>query len=306
MLTWDTAKQEVKLKNYGDNLNVVRFSENVLMAIDGSTTCTGVAFMRKSDGAYCGSIAFIHEKTESAVEYKVEWKKALHQIFRQTVGVLKDVVYEEPFIRYANAAKNLLMLRTSVEELIAENKNELGYLEYSEVANGKWKKLFLAPAKVPSGTEAQKAAVREKILSSLPFMASVTQDECDATGLGFVTAVETASGRGENLKSHKKIRPFQYNVEFYGAEDDEGAFEAIVEHTKAPHKITTEGFGFTAMDRYKQLDEMVCSAIGESDTAQIIRMPSKICGNLALKYKIADLVQEFPYIYIVAWRKVRK
>lgn len=306
MLGWNRETQSLQLVNFGDNLEVVKFADNVLMAIDGSTTCSGVAFLRTSDGAYCGSIAFIHEKGETAVEYKVAWKRALHQIFRQTVGVLKTVVYEEPFIGYANAAKNLLMLRTSVEELIAENKSELSYIQYFEVANGRWKKRFLAPDKVPSGTDAQKKAIRDKILSSLPFLDSITQDECDATGLGFVTAKELSNGSEEDLKSKKKIRPFQYNIEFYGADTDDGALEVIANETRAPEKLMELGFGFTAIERYQRLDDLVCQVIGEDDTVQIIRLPSSKCGNIALKYRISHLTEAYEYLYLVVWRKSRK
>lgn len=306
MLGWNPNTQQIMLVNCGDKLEAIKFSENVLMAIDGSTTCTGVAFLRTTDGAYCGSVAFTHEKTETAVEYKVAWKRALHQIFRQTVGLLNTVVYEEPFIGYANAAKNLLMLRTSVEELIAENKNELGYLKYFEVANGRWKKLFLAPDKVPQGTEAQKRAVKAKIMNSLNFLGGITQDEFDAIGLGFVTAKELAGGTEDKLKSKKKIRPFQYNIEFYGYNDDDGAFEAIVQHTKAPDSLKREGFGFVTYDRYQRLDDMVCQTIGDSDTVQIIRLPSSKCGNISLQYKLGSLTSEYKYLYMVVWRKFRK
>ena len=46
-----------------------------IMAIDGSTTRTGVTILRKSDGAIAVSIAFERENNEKPVQYKVRLKE---------------------------------------------------------------------------------------------------------------------------------------------------------------------------------------------------------------------------------------
>lgn len=304
---WNYQTSQPQLNELGEHLEALVFSDRVLMAIDGSTTCTGVAFIRETDGAYCGSVAFKRDKAqgETPVEYKVALKRALLGIFRANKA-LRYVTYEEPFIEYANAAKNLLMLRTMVEELIAETKPELDYIDYIEVSNGKWKKAFLEPDKVPAGTDAQKEAIKARVLASLPFLAGVTQDECDAIGLGYTSAKQIASGAKDELKSKKKVRPFAYSIEFYGGDSDEYVLDDIIRTTKAPKKVLENGIGIRAIKQYRQLDELVYETIGDSDTLQIIRLPAHKCGNLSLKYRIGHLTDEFAYLYAVVWRKSRK
>lgn len=298
----------VNRQKLGDNITGLRFDCPTILAIDGSTTCTGVAFIRKADGAYMASVAFKRDKVagETPVEYKVAFKRALKIILDNNRESIADVVYEEPFIEFASAAKNLLMLRTSVEELIAENKPNMNYIKYAEVANGKWKRIFLAPGKVPSGTEAQKEAVRTKLIAAIPVLAGITQDECDAIGIGFVAASEMRAGREDSLKSRKKIRPFAYEVEFYGADDDDEALEQISMMCKAPKELMASQVGFSIVEKYTQFDQLVCETIGETDTLQIIRIPTKKCGNLSLKYQLAYITGTNIYLYAVVWRKTRK
>ena len=54
---------------------------------------------------------------------------------------------------------------------------DLSNLIHKEIPNKKWKRLFLAPDKVPVGTENEKAAVRKKLLTSLPFMEPCVLEE---------------------------------------------------------------------------------------------------------------------------------
>ena len=188
-----------------------------IMSIDGSTTNTGVGILRKSDGALLYSCSFAREDGETPVQYKVRLKREIHDILIRNRYV-DTVYYEEPFIGYAEAAKNLLMLRTFIEELIVEYEPHYDYLTHVEVNNMKWKRLFLAPTKCPAGTDLQKKAVRDKLESFMPYLSVVSQDEIDAICMGFIATVQLRNGVEDSLESKKKIHAFQYNISFIGAD----------------------------------------------------------------------------------------
>ena len=145
------------------DISQIRLNEECVMSIDGSTTCSGVSILNKQ-GLIMYSIAFIRDKNdgETPVQYKVRFKRELLNILTHNTCI-KQVYYEEPYWGYAESAKILMMLRTSVEELIAENEPNLNYLTLTEVNNKKWKKYFLAPDSCPSNSELEKEAVREKL-----------------------------------------------------------------------------------------------------------------------------------------------
>ena len=137
-----------------------------ILSIDGSTSKTGVGILRESDGALCYSLCFEREKDdgETPVQYKVRLKRAIKSIMEKNTLITK-IFYEEPFVGHITSVANLMMLRTFVEEMIFENEPQFDYVKHKEINNLRWKKLFLAPTKVPSGTDNQKAAIKEKLLS---------------------------------------------------------------------------------------------------------------------------------------------
>src|SRR5699024_523516 len=97
----------------------------------------------------------------------------------------------------------------------------LNYIKHAEINNKHWKKLFLAPDKVPNGTELEKAAVRKKMLGYLPCLDKVSQDEIDAYAMGYTAILQIKSGNADDIESKKKPRKFQYNIRFIAAEDDD-------------------------------------------------------------------------------------
>lgn len=143
----------------------VKVPDNAVMSIDGSTTNTGVAIIQKSSGGLYFTISFTREKSqgETPVQYKVRLKRAINQILQNNT-LIDTIYYEEPFIGYASAAPNLMMLRTSIEEIIVENEPLLNYIKHAEINNKHWKKLFLVPDKVPNGTELEKRLYARKCL----------------------------------------------------------------------------------------------------------------------------------------------
>lgn len=287
-------------------LENIRVTEPCIVSIDGSTDITGVGILRESDGAIMYSIAFIAEhKDESPVQYKVRLKRAMYSLIKNNT-LIKEFFYEEPFLGYATAAPNLMMLRTFVEELKFEYEPELDYIAYTEVNNQKWKRLFLTPDKVPGGTEAQKQAVRNKLVLALPFLASVTQDEIDAIAMGFTAVVKLRDGLKEELKSRKKTRPFMYNIQFIGADSDENMQTELFDICEAPKSVLENGMAMINLSSRGNWDSSIYESMGSDDKLLILKFPSNRHGNIVLKYKIGHLTECFGYIYALVWRKARK
>ena len=87
----DTLGNVYLMKIKEDDLII---SGDAIMAIDGSTTNTGIAILRKKDGALHYSCSCAREKGETPVQYKVRLKKFVNNIiFRNRM--LDTVYYEE-------------------------------------------------------------------------------------------------------------------------------------------------------------------------------------------------------------------
>lgn len=295
---------EIEFK--GINLEDLRVVEPCVISIDGSTDITGVAILRESDGAIVSSIAFEHEKQqESSVHYKVKLKRAFYTLLKNN-PLIKEIFYEEPFIGYRSAIKNLFMLRTFVEELKFENEPELDYISFTEINNLKWKKLFLAPDKCPSGTELQKKHVRDKLTQSLKFLEEVTQDEIDAIAMGFVAISKLKNGIKDDLKSKEKTRPFMYEVQFIGADEDDGMFQDLYTLCEAPDKVMQAGIKLVELTGKGNWESNVYEYMGSEDKLLILKFSSKKYGNIILKNRIGHLAETYNYIYAIVWRKNRK
>lgn len=286
-------------------LEHIQVTESAIMSIDGSTTNTGVAILREKDGAMFYTCAFTREKGETPVQYKVRLKRQVHDILVRNMLISK-IYYEEPFVGYATAAPNLFMLRTFIEEMIVENEPQFDYLHHAEVNNKRWKKLFLAPDKCPTGTEAEKAAVRAKLETFLPFMKEHTQDEVDATCLGFVACTSLNNGTDGDLESKKKVHPFKYNMTFIGADSDEEMCDEFMEAYTGPKKLLDEGISITSIKGTADFDKHVYKTMGNDDKILVIKFDSQKHANLILEYKIGSLAAQYDYIYAIVWRKTRK
>ena len=284
------------------------FANNyAVLAIDGSTTNTGMAIMRQFDGAIMYTISAEREKSkETPVHFNVRLKKQVEEILRRN-KFITEVYYEEPVLYNASAVANLFMLRTFVEELIIENEPEFDYIKHYEVSNMRWKKILLDPIKVPSGTEKQKEAVKQKLVSALPFLSVVTQDELDAIGLGYAACKEIQDdGSGDRLQSKKKAHAFKYNIQFIGAEEDDAMFVEFWDIYKGPKTLLDNGIGFKEIDKRKDFDKFVYETMGEEDKILIIKFSSKYHSNIVLQYKVGHLAASYPYLYAIVWRVSRK
>ena len=292
------------------NIADIRMKKKAIMSLDGSTTCTGCAIIEEDTGNICGLIAFKRDKAhdESKVRYKVEFKRAVYDILIRNRAI-ERVYYEEPFIGYAEAAASLMMLRSSVEELIIENEPALDYIKYDEINNKKWKRLFLAPDKCPTGTELEKEAIKKKMIGYIPLMERVTQDEIDAASMGFVAVKYLKEGSEEDLKSKKKTKPFQYNIKFIGADCDDAMLQEYMDNLndfKVPQKVMNNGIKIKHIDGYGTFDNKVYENMGDEDLLLILSFSNKHHGNIILKYKIGYLSAQYDTIYALIWRKSRK
>lgn len=278
--------------------------EPAVMSIDGSTTNTGLSILRQKDGALFFSCSLSREDGESAVRYKVKFKKFVERVLRFNKSI-DFVYYEEPFVGYVSAIPNLMMLRTSVDELIIENEPEFDYLTHEEINNKRWKKLFLAPDKCPTGTDLEKKAVRAKLESFMPYMKDATQDEIDSYCMGFVAVVHIRNGNEDELKT-QKVRPFQYNTAFIGADDDDGMLMEFQDAYKGPASILENGIYLSEIDGRSNFDKYVYKKMGADDKVLIIKFKSKYHGDLILKNRLGVMSCSYDYIYVIVWRKTRK
>ncbi len=275
-----------------------------VMSIDGSTDNTGVAILREGDGALCASIGF-EKKDETPVAYKVRLKRAIQGILERN-PYIKHVFYEEPFIEYAEAAARLLMLRVFIEEIKIENEPAFDYLSYAEINNQKWKRLFLYPQKCTGDSKLQKKMVRDKLVSGLPYLKDVTQDEIDAIAMGFVAVVKLKDGDERELESKRKARPFKYEVQFIGGDSDEIVLQEMFDTCNIPQVVLENGITIVGLSSKGSFDNKVLEAMGQDDKLVIIKFSSNKHGNIILKHKIGALAAEYDTIYAVVWRKNRK
>lgn len=307
-----TIRQPVQMVNGGIimqevPLEDIRVPQYAILAIDGSTSNSGLAIMRESDGALMYSMCATRDDSgETPVHYKIRLKRAVMDILRRNKYV-QQIYYEEPVIHNITAVANLFMLRTFVEEMIIENEPEFDYIKHYEVPNMRWKKEFLVPDKVPQGSDNQKKAVRAKLEASLPFLNKVTQDEIDAICMGYVACKFLMNNQsGEELQSKKKVRPFKYNVLFIGADKDDDMLTELYDIYTGPQKILENGIGFTEIPGRIDFDKHIYDTMGDEDKLLIIKFASKHHGNVILKHRIGNLAAQYSYIYALVWRVTRK
>ena len=279
-----------------------------ILSIDGSTSNSGLAILREHDGALLYSISAKRDSSgETPVQYKVRLKRVVKDILERNKFIYQ-VYYEEPVVANISSVKNLFMLRTFIEELIVESEPQFDYIKHYEVSNMRWKKEFLAPDKVPQGTENQKKAVRERLEAFIPCLKVVSQDEIDATAMGFVATkmLKDNKNAGEDLQSKKKIRPFQYNIKFIGADDDDCMLTELWDIYNGPESLMQAGIKFIEINGKENFEKSIYNTMGEEDKVVIIKFSSSHHANIVLQHRIGNLAAQYQYIYAVVWRKTRK
>lgn len=308
-----TVRQPQQLQNGGiimnnctlDDINVQQYA---ILSIDGSTSNSGLAILRECDGAIMYSMCATRDSSgETPVHYKIRLKRQVADILRRN-KYITQIYYEEPIIHNASAVASLFMLRTFIEEMIIENEPEFDYIKHYEISNMRWKKEFLAPDKVPQGTEKQKKAVRDKLEASLPFLNKVTQDEIDAICMGYVACTYLKDNKDvKELESKKKARPFKYNSIFIGADDDDNMLTEFMDVYNGPKKLLDKPISFTEIDGKTDFDKHIYNTMGQDeDRILIVKFSSKHHGNIILEHKIGNLAAQYDYIYAIVWRVTRK
>ena len=288
------------------SIDSIKVQDNCIMSIDGSTTNTGISIMRVSDSAVMYSISAKRDKEdETAVYYKIRLKKLVEKILNNNLKFITSVFYEEPIIQHVTAISNLMMLRTSVEEVLIEN--DWRNIDYAEVPNMTWKRWFLQPDKVPNGTQAQKKAVFDRLVAYLPILNPITQDECDAICMGtYVIATLKKNGMDvSSVQANKKVKPFDFEVRFLGGDTDD-CLGDLFELYNGPQRLLENGLNMTELGRREKFEQCVYNAIGSEDKVAIVKFESQRHGNVVLQYKIGALAAQYEFIYAIVWRKHRK
>lgn len=287
--------------------DLYRIKRKVIVGIDGSTSNSGITLLDASSGVFLSSISLARGSDESAVRYKVEFKKFLTRIMENLN--IDTIFYEQPFLSTsftnANTVKALFMLRSSIEEIKIENEPKFDNIQHIEVPNTKWKSAILG--KVPTGTDKQKKAVQDYILDSLPMLEPLTEDEFDSTGIAFAGFRSKSTGSVHVLEAKKKYRPFSYNVEFIGAEDDEEFIDDYMDnvyHYKIPKQVLENGVTLIEISGRGLFDNHVYDCMADDDKVIILKFSSKHHSNVVLQYRLASIAQS-PYIYAIIWRKSR-
>lgn len=298
------------------------------IGIDGSSTNTGVAIM--SDlGGLLGTISLArnsNRKTETPVEYKLALKAELAQLLINCRQNIKYVWYEEPFIGFVDSSSVLMMIRSTVQEILVEHKDLLGHIKYTEVNNKRWKKIFLEAhgTYLPAGgSAAEKAAiaavlkprlVRDNLLDPT---CDVTQDEFDAAGIVF--AGFRSISDGIKLESSKAVHKFKFETAFelFGLGIDEveedivQSLDYAIKQYKIPRKVVENGITFKVLNGRKLFDNIVYETMGDDDKLLILIYSADKYANVLMSYctqqSIIDQLQSGTDQTMVCyvWRKNR-
>jgi hypothetical protein len=239
--------------------------------------------------------------------YKLKLKSFIFRLLEKN-SCIHHIFYEEPFLGYASSTV-LIELHTLVKEIIYENAPKFDYIKFLEISNQKWKKLFLAPAKIPVGTEAQKAAVRRKLEEIYPYFTDMTQDEVDATCMALICAEKIMSGEGDALESTKKIKPFKFKAQFIAANTDKEMLNILSKQLKSykiPKAIAKDEYPIVELNGRGEFKSKVCEAIGNGDRVIIAKYKSDKYGNATLEYNLGMMALSSKYLYAIVWRQTRK
>lgn len=281
-----------------------------ILSIDASTTSTGMTLLT-IQGIPLVTMRFTPDVKGDPIRYKVMFKAMLARLMVDYTP-LGQIFYEEPILEYANNVKALFGLRTTVPEILIEQELILkGRIKFYETPNQLWKKLFLHPTPIPSGTEAQKEAVANKLKEMFEWAKDprISEDECDSCGLGIASSSRSIFGEADSMVAKKKARPFQYEMHLIGANVDSDAIDELAENLdkwKVPKKIREESLKLMQIDGRGLFEKKVYQLMGDEDRILILKFKSKSYQNIVYCSEIAETSNDFDYIYAVIWRKSRK
>ena len=289
------------------DLNEIKVENEALIGIDASTNNTGVCIIDCIHETPLYSIELKRDKGCGAIEYKVEFKRIMAKLLFENRSIyvnVVNIVQEEPFISAMKTTSEVLMaLRTSIPELLIENKPLGNKYIYHEMNNKTWKKKLFYPDKCSNNSELEKKKAKEIICRLFPVYESLSQDEIDSTGIAYISAKLINSGEG--IKEKVRVSKFKYNIEFIGAYDIESAIEEIG-YMNIPKEVKENGLGIIKVPSNGDLDKKIYTEMGEDDMILMFEFSKKTAGNIILKYGLHDLASRFDNIYGVVWRQNRK
>ena len=297
----------------------IKINCDMLIGVDASTSNTGVHIINIDNGIQgipfgCSLYSFSlkPDAGENPAKYKVELKDwFMRNIINR--NYTQHILYEEPFIGHPSAIPNLMMLRTSFDELMYEKPILTENMIVHHVSNKRWKKIFVAPQKVMIGTEYEKKQIQEVALACNPFTKVFSEDEFDAYGLCCAGLKMLMSGELSELDIKKKVKPFNYEVAFIpcdyfedmsGVEND---LPFIIEQISdaVPDVVIENGTNYYRMNGVDRFDQSVYNTIGDSDILGIVHFEPRKHGNVVLKYRLSPL-KNSRSIIALCWRKARK
>lgn len=265
------------------------YNTEIGIGIDGSSSNTGIAIMTK-DMALVGTTGFKRakkgSKDEDYVEYKIRLKEELRSMLLACKNCIKYVWYEEPFVGYADSSSVLMAIRTTVKEILIENKEELSGIVFREINNKKWKKIFLEThnSRLPGVkgnyktlSDAEKAAIASVLTPRLlddnleSQKSSATQDEMDAIGIAFTGWHSVKFNI--NLASKKAVHSFSYEIRFelYNEtpeDTEQGLYSSIyssIEEYNIPTRVTDNGITIKILNGRGQFENLIYENMGEDD-----------------------------------------
>ena len=296
-----TKPNRDKTWKYVDTIRVDRKS---IIGFDASSSNTGFSIVG-IDGAVLYTCSLQRESNETPVEYKLAYKNFVRELLKREL-LIEKIWYEEHFIGYAEAAKILFMLRSTIQEVLIEENMQI---IYKEMSNKKWKKYLFqmcGHSKVPNNSEAEKKAIRECVVGQMPCLHDVIQDELDSLG---VTMVALVYGEVAELESQKKPSSFKFETKFFGGDEDDDSdfFMQYGDGTGiVPKRLIGENCIFHVLNGREKFENTIYRQLCDEDLPLILRYDAGKYGSVTLGYKLGDLVSEYKYIYAVVWRKNKR
>lgn len=302
------------------------------IGIDGSSTNTGVSIMSKEGKLIC-TAAIKRDKSKNSKEtdsvaYKLRLKSELKDLLLACKTKITHIWYEEPFAGWVNATEVLMAIRTTVKEILLENKEELSSINYVEVNNKRWKSIFFKQHNVafPTGGSVKEKAAIASILNTVLVYdtvedkrCAVTQDEMDATGI--VYAGWYSVKNNIDLKSKPPVHKFKYEIAFeiYDGTPDEAEQDILqsilpvsIEHN-IPSKVLDNGVDIQKLNGRKLFDNIVYETMGDDDKLLVLIYRADKYANVLMEHSnsqdILDNIDSFGADQVIAayvWRKNRK
>ena len=304
----------------------------LLLGIDGSSSNTGISVINTVTRSLVGTIAVSRDDGEDFVQYKLKLKGVIKRLMDGNIKILKNIFYEEPFVGFTSATEVLMAIRTTVREIMLEHAPVYDHIGYKEINNQRWKKVFLAPMKVPAGTDNQKAAVRDKVCKMFGncimtttkvkgqdvVVPIFTEDEFDSIGIGIAVLIASANGDSDELLSKKKARPFKYNIEYIPiySDDLDSAEEYIMmnysdhlDEMQIPQQVRNAGVSISQLNGRGAFDKHIYELMGSDDKLVIVAFKAGKYVDAVIRNGRNDLCKEYgpeDYMIAVVWRKARK